>query len=215
MSVVGESLNEEFMGTRATLLSRLKDVGDHRSWEEFYGLYHRLIRNIARKSGMSAEESQEIVQEVFMDLARKLPEFKYNGKTGSFKKFLKNLVGWRVVDQLRKRKPYDCSPEAQQEIDRMASPDPIQEIWETEWGRNLLDAAMEKTREKVDPRNYQIFDLATTHGMRSTEISKLLRISVARVYVARHRVALKVKLELRALRGRFESELTQFQKESF
>lgn len=45
--------------TRQTLLNRLKSWDDQASWREFFNLCWRLLHSIARKSGLSEEETQE------------------------------------------------------------------------------------------------------------------------------------------------------------
>ena len=51
------SANEErteFIPTRASLLSRLKDGTADEGWREFFEIYWKLIYNTARRSGFSA-----------------------------------------------------------------------------------------------------------------------------------------------------------------
>jgi DNA-directed RNA polymerase specialized sigma24 family protein len=67
---------DELIPTRWTLLSRLKDAADADSWQEFFDTYWRLIYGVARKAGLTEVEAQEVVQEVVIGVARKLPEFR-------------------------------------------------------------------------------------------------------------------------------------------
>ena len=54
---------DEFIPTRASLLSRLKDWEDQTSWREFFDTYGRLIYGVARKAGLADAEAQDAVQE--------------------------------------------------------------------------------------------------------------------------------------------------------
>ena len=45
---------EDWIPTRQSLLSRLRDWDDKESWEDFFNTYWRLIYNVARQSGLSA-----------------------------------------------------------------------------------------------------------------------------------------------------------------
>src|SRR5215470_10577978 len=89
--------------TRPSLLQRLKDPQDNRSWQEFNDIYGRLIFGFSLKAGLTEDEAQEVVQETLIAVARNLPEFRYDPKLCSFKTWLLNLSNWRVQDQLRKR----------------------------------------------------------------------------------------------------------------
>ena len=68
----------EFIPTRRSLLSRLKDWDDQESWRDFFDTYGKLIYGLARKSGLSDAEAQDAVQETLMAVAKEMPGFKYD-----------------------------------------------------------------------------------------------------------------------------------------
>ena len=51
--------------TRSSLLARLKDTADQRSWQQFNDTYSRLIFGFALKAGLTETEAEEVVQDVF------------------------------------------------------------------------------------------------------------------------------------------------------
>ena len=75
--------DDEFIPTRRSLLSRLKDWEDQASWQEFFDTYSRLIYCIAVKAGLTDAEAQDVVQETVIVVARKIPGFKYDPALGS------------------------------------------------------------------------------------------------------------------------------------
>src|SRR5215468_8087965 len=91
--------------TRATLLARLVNCDDQVSWQEFFDIYWRLIYSVARRSGLTDAEAQDVVQDTMVAVARHMPTFKYDPAIGSFKGWLLNLTRWRVIDQMRRRVP--------------------------------------------------------------------------------------------------------------
>src|SRR5262249_41205387 len=84
-------------------------------------------------------------------------------------------------------------------ISNPAAENAFEEMWDEEWRRNLIDAAMEKVKRMVHPQHYQIFYLHSIKHLPAREIGQLLGVSVAKVYVVRHRVARLVKRHLRSL----------------
>ena len=92
------------LATRPSLLNRLKAGDDTQGWQDFYRLYGPLIRNFARKAGLTEDEAEEVVQETAVSVARNLPGYTYDPKVCAFKTWLLNLTQWRVTDQLRKRR---------------------------------------------------------------------------------------------------------------
>ena len=94
---------DELIPTRQSLLVRLKDADDHKSWQDFLNTYGPFIYGVAVKSGLTMVEAQEVVQETVISVSKKMPEFTYDPKVGAFKGWLMRLTHWRIKDQLRKR----------------------------------------------------------------------------------------------------------------
>src|SRR5713101_7636162 len=93
--------------TRPSLLNRLKSGDDAESWQEFYRVYGKLVRDFAIQAGLTDTEADEVVQETAIAVARHLPEFRYDPKVCRFKTWLLNQTSWRVKDQLKRRRRWD------------------------------------------------------------------------------------------------------------
>ncbi|MBI3418252.1 MAG: sigma-70 family RNA polymerase sigma factor [Verrucomicrobia bacterium] len=205
--------------TRPSLLHRLKSGDDTQSWQEFYKIYGGLIRFFATKAGLTADEAEEVVQETAIGVARRLPEFTYDPKVCRFKTWLLNLTRWRIQDQIRKRRraagfaaespprtggtpafpPDDTASTAT--IERIADP-AVPEFgseWDAAWEKNLLERALQLVRERIDERQFQVFDLYAVKGWPPGDVALTLGISVARVYLTKHRVSVLVKREVKRL----------------
>src|SRR5713226_9686672 len=89
--------------TRPSLLNRLRAGDDAESWQEFYRVYGKLVRDFAIQAGLTDTEADEVVQETAIAVARHLPEFHYDPKVCRFKTWLLNQSSWRIKDQLKKR----------------------------------------------------------------------------------------------------------------
>lgn len=198
----------EFIPTRRSLLSRLKDWNDQESWRVFFDTYWKLIYNAAVRAGLNEAEAQDVVQETVMAVSKNMPGFSYDPAKGSFKTWLMRQTNWRIADQFRKRLPLafqtddpaHCEPTAT--IDDL--PDPavpaLETLWEEEWERNLLDAALRRVRARVDAKHFQIYDLCVCKQWPPSKVARDLRINPARVYLAKHRVGILLKKELHYLR---------------
>ena len=188
---------EEFIPTRYSLLSRLQNWDDQESWRDFFDTYWRLIYSIAVKSGLSDAEAQDVVQETVICVAKDIDTFKRERQFGSFKGWLRNLTRWRIADQLRKRAP-NTSAGGQSAngsttvLEPGELPDPVNEdlerIWDAEWQSNLMDAALDRVRRRVKEEHYQIFDLYVVRQWPASKVAKILEVSVAQVYLVKHRL---------------------------
>ncbi|HMC26287.1 MAG TPA: sigma-70 family RNA polymerase sigma factor [Verrucomicrobiae bacterium] len=201
----------EFIPTRESLLSRLKDWDDAESWREFFERYWRLIYSVARKSGLTEMESQEVVQETLITVSRNIPDFKYNRKEGSFKSWLLHTTRWKINDQLRKRQREDAvlhrraSPltDRTATIERVADPAPpgLEGLWDEEWENNIVTMAIDRVKQQVKPRQYQIFDLYVVKKWPLGKITSTLGVNMGQIYLAKHRIGSLIKKEVRNLQG--------------
>lgn len=197
--------------TRKSLILRLQDWQDQRSWDEFYRTYWRLIYAVAVKSGLREEEAWDVVQETILGIAKQSKKQMYDPKQGSFKHWLWNMTRWRINDQFRNRKKDTAMA---LDGDAVAETNPMEGIpdtsasfealWDEEWKNNLMKAALERVKMLVSPKQYQIFHSNVIRGMSPAEIKKKLNVSAAQVYLAKHRVGAVLKRELEYLRSQEE-----------
>lgn len=204
--------------TRPSLLNRLKSGDDAESWQEFYRVYGKLVRDFALQAGLTDTEADEVVQETAIAMARNLPEFRYDPKVCRFKTWLLNQTSWRIKDRIKKRqraeRPAGGSPvPPSDDTARTATinrvPDPaaanLDTLFETQWRKNLLAAALERVKPKFSLKQFQIFDLHALKEWPAADVAKSLGVSLANVYVTKHRIAAAVKKEM----ARMERELEQ------
>jgi len=71
--------------TRPSLLHRLKTGGDTDSWQGFYRVCGKLMRDFAIQAGLTDTEADQVVQETLIAVSRHLPEFRYDPKVCRFK----------------------------------------------------------------------------------------------------------------------------------
>ena len=74
--------------TRPSLLNRLKSGDDAESWQAFYRIYGKLVRDFSIQAGLTDTEADEVVQETAIATARHLPEYRYDPKVCRFKTWL-------------------------------------------------------------------------------------------------------------------------------
>ncbi len=202
---------DELIPTRQSLLSRLKDWDDQDSWKEFFDTYWKLVYGVAIKSGLSDAEAQDVVQETVLSVAKKMHQFKYDPATGSFKNWLLLITRRRIADHLRRiyREPakHEHDPKADETsrtstIERIPGEAAIEVIWDEEWHKNLLDAAIKRVRHQVDPKQFQIFDSYVLKQWPVKDVKQTLGVSATQVYLAKHRISSLIKKEIQKLEAK-------------
>ncbi len=155
--------SDEWIPTRKSLLTRLKNWDDQEGWREFFETYWRLIYGVARKADLNDAEAQEVVQETVIAIAKKMKkgEFKYDPARGSFKGWLLTLTQWRVSDQLRKRRQgarrhpdLAGKTELMEAVPDDAAEERLSQSWDAEWQNNLMQVALGKVKARVSARTY-------------------------------------------------------------
>jgi len=197
----------DLIPTRRSLVSRLRKWDDQESWQEFFSTYWKLIYSVALKAGLTDEEAEDVVQETVLSVAKKMDTFKYDPEVCSFRGWLMHVTRLRIIDQFRKRQP-GVSAKTPQNSDtsRTATiervPDPtlvLDSIWEEEWQKNVVDAAMERVKRRVKPDHYQIFYLNAVKKLGVRKVASMVGVNVAQVYLVKHRIGTLIKKEIQKL----------------
>jgi RNA polymerase sigma-70 factor (ECF subfamily) len=212
--------------TRPSLLNRLKTGGDSDSWEQFYLVYGKIVRDFAMQAGLSITEADDVVQETAIAMARHLPEFRYDPKVCRFKTWLLNQASWRIKHRFKNRQkegawlttpsapllpssaPHGADPDRTATSNR--APDTaatdLDTVFETQWRKNLFTAALEQVKEKFSLKQFQIFDLLVVQEWPAAKVARSFGVTLANVYVTRHRISAAIKREIKRLEHRLEQE---------
>jgi RNA polymerase sigma factor (sigma-70 family) len=203
---------DDLHATRHTLIQRLKDLEDQESWQDFFNTYWRLIYSVAVRSGLTDSEAHDVVQETVLTIVRKIGDFEPGAEHGSFRSWLLHATRWRITDQLRKRARVPAqSMHASDDtartstIERVADPssEDLEAHWESHWKQNLMDAAIENVKARVDAEDYQLFDRHVLKGETAISVARKLGSRLSRVYLVKYRVSRMLAKEVKRLEKKF------------
>ena len=198
---------EEFLPTRKSLLTRLKNWDDQEGWREFFETYWRLIYSVAMKAGFKDAEAQDIVQETVIAVAKKMRGFKYDPQIGSFKAWLLLNVRSRIADHLRKSNRQPALAGAGTGSDSWLNtvenlPDPsanLEATWDEEWEKNIFAAAVDRVKTEVSAKQFLMFDLYVLKSAPIRKITRSLGVNAAQVYMAKYRISRLLQSEIKRL----------------
>lgn len=198
--------NPRSLLTRASLLFRLRDWDDSNSWEEFYRLYRKLVYGLARRSGLSHAEAEDVVQDVFKRVAETIQNFETKPQRGSFRAWLMNLTRWRIADKFRARPP-GAPHETRRDdgtgtgtLERLPDPNANDDAaWETEWQNNLLEVALARLARRAPAKHFQAFELYARQHWPVLRVARELGLNPASVYLINHRLTKQLKAEVARL----------------
>jgi RNA polymerase sigma factor (sigma-70 family) len=178
--------------TRVSVIQRARR-GDA---DEFARIYAPLAFAMARKFGLSEADAGDVSQQVILELLQLLPTFEYDRGKGSFKGLVKKIVRNRAADMLRRRMPPGDESVLERALHANGSPD---EVFEREWYKAHLVAALERVRAEVQPTTLQSFQLAVLCEWPIEQVAETLGLSANQVSQNKRRVFARLKEHLAEL----------------
>jgi len=189
--------------TRVTLIERVKDGKDEKSWEEFVTIYKQYLYTVVRNMQLSHHDTEEILQDVFVKVWDKLADFQYYPKKGRFRFWLCTIAKNTVVDYIRRQRA-DIerldkieSGERENYLSRISVPE-IDSIAEKEWQNFVANLALKNVTESRGAKEVECFSLFVK-GKAITEIAKILGLSENSVYIYKARVQELLRKEIKFL----------------
>lgn len=183
--------------TSISLLERLRQPGEAEAWARLVELYTPLLYSWACRMGLQEQDAADLVQEVFMVLVQKLPEFVYD-RQRSFRGWLRTILANKLRDRQRRAIAFPCGHEEGVLANR-AGPDDFEAIWDAEYRQNLVARALELMQAEFQPTTWKACWEAVVSGRPTADIAADLGITVDAVYAAKSRVLRRLRQRLEGL----------------
>ncbi|MCB1231968.1 MAG: sigma-70 family RNA polymerase sigma factor [Verrucomicrobiae bacterium] len=198
-----------FPRTRITLIQRLPDSSDREAWEAFVDLYGPIIFAFARHRGCQGSDAADVVQEVLAKVTRRMRSFEFDPAKGRFRTWLYTVVKTHLIDRSRResaRPHLVMGAGTDQLIDQWQdeSEDP-NDIWETEYRRQLLHRALPTLQAQFSQKTWMAFRRTALEEADPAQVASELGMTLGSVYVAKSRVLAKLREKIAQLESEWES----------
>ena len=188
--------------TRETLLLRLRDSYDEKSWEEFVKYYRSYIYTVVLRTGLSYEDTQDVTQDILLKAWKGLPSFEYDSEQCKFRTWLSRVCRNCLRDCAKSKR----AKLARLKVDDVAdveefmgySEAEIEKIAEVEWKNYIAEMAWERVSGEFSETVLQAFRLHAEECPVS-DIATRLDIPENSVYVYRTRVRKALMKEIMRL----------------
>ena len=107
-------------------------------------------------------------------------------------------------DDQRLRDSLSLFPAYGSVVDKLAPGPDIEKAWDEEWENTLLEAAMAAVKQRVSPKQYQIFYFHAFKKLPARQVAERLGVTLSEVYLAMYKVSALVKKEARKLESRID-----------
>jgi RNA polymerase sigma-70 factor, ECF subfamily len=191
--------------TSLTLIERVKSQ-DPAAWQRLVDLYSPLVFSWGRRSGLSGEDSGDLVQDVFLEVVANMARFRRDRAGDTFRGWLRVIARNKIRLRFRKEaeRPQAAGGTAaqirvQDLVDgRGGESDSIPPDEGDEWS-DLLQWGLEVVRSEFEARTWQAFWLTVVEQRSSADVGQELQMTPAAVRQAKHKVLRRLRCELEGL----------------
>jgi RNA polymerase sigma-70 factor (ECF subfamily) len=182
--------------TRISLLMRVRDLADWRSWDEFDAIYRPLISGYLGGLGVKRFDVEDLTQEVLRRLIARLPTLEVDRRRARFRTYLWKITYNALVDGARRRKVRDRAED--EWVRRFSDADwslgrTLKETWILQHRRRILEVVWPQAQASASPTAWACFEGTLIQRRPAAEIAAELGITKNAVYVHAHRVLKDVR----------------------
>ncbi|MEP6923181.1 MAG: RNA polymerase sigma factor [Pyrinomonadaceae bacterium] len=183
-SSVGERQNVDYE------LAQRAARGDMTAFEQIYGRHHRRVYSLCLRMTQNPPEAEDLTQEVFIQLFRKLGSFR--GES-AFTTWLHRLTVNQVLMHFRKRSVRD-----EKTTEDGETPDQIVSGTENPQAMPIVDRlALDKAIAQLPPGYRTVFILHDVEGYEHEEVARMMKISTGTSKSQLHKARMKLRILLR------------------
>ena len=189
--------------TSESLLIRLQSVADNgegidqTAWRQFVEIYAPLIFSWARKIGLQANDSSDLVQDVLTLAFQKLPSFRYD-RSRSFRGWLRTVTLNKYRETIR-RKSTQQAVASHSVLEQLQQLPVAESTWDLDYARLLVAQTMEQMRDDFAKPTWQALKMVMVEQTRVDQAAELTGVSPWTIYSARSRLMKRLRLELDGL----------------
>jgi RNA polymerase sigma-70 factor (ECF subfamily) len=188
---------DDISKTRRSLLLRIRDTQDARSWTEFVAIYEPLVYRLARKHGFQHADALELTQEVLLAVSKSIDRWNADPACGSFRGWLFRVTRNLMINLLVKQRRHPRAV-GNTDFQRLLAqvPDPALDesaVFDLEYRRSLFRWAAEQVKSEFRPTTWQAFWKTCVDGLAVKDVAQELELSVGAIYVARSRVMARLR----------------------
>lgn len=173
--------------------------GNQTAWEQLVGIYQPLIANWLRRHSIPAQDAADVAQEIMAIMIKEIPKFEHSGRTGAFRRWLRNVTANRVRQFWRDGR---IRPKATGDSDFRLMlnelEDPNSEMtkrWNEQHDIHVLQQITALIEEEFTDKSMQIFRRHVVSQAPANEVAEEFGITVAGVYQVKSRVMRRLRQE--------------------
>jgi len=180
----------------------LTDWRNGKEWNSFFSQYYPFLKNLALSYKLPSQDVDDVVQEVFLTMAKHFRDKKFDSSKGAFHSWVTTMAKWRMIDIIRrnqtKARLITSGDDVLMEMQPDEDCDPHDKHEREHRFQVVRDALSNLKTQRVN-KEYEIFCDMYLRDMSKEELMAKYKTSASGVYLAKHRVMKKLKAEISRL----------------
>ena len=185
--------------TRASLIQRLSDGGDEKSWEDFSGIYSSYIYAVIHRMGVGHEDCKDLTQSVLVKVWKGLGAYSYDREKCKFRTWLGTVCRNTAINFSKSKQGREnqrkISGEPQLIIDLQKNQPEIDMIIENEWKLFISQKAWDKVQNQFNEVTLSVYKFCI-EGEKVKDVAEKLGLAENTIFIYRKRVQQAIKREI-------------------
>ncbi len=194
-SPLDSGTEESFGQTTTLLLARLHDSRDEEAWKLFDSRFRGVVLSAALRLGLSQSDAEDAAQDTMYQSIRDYQAGKYDRSRGRLSSWIIAIAHHRIIDIQRRKKHAMRGGDEVDQGTPLGSLESVTRAFEQALERRIFEQAWEHVREKdgASTSTIRAFELTALRGVPPSQAALECNMSVDQVYVARNRIATKLR----------------------
>lgn len=184
----------------------LNNWSDDKEWNAFFTHYHSFLKNLAISYKLPSQDVDDVVQEVFITMAKHFRDKKFDSNRGAFHSWVTQFAKWRMIDIIRRNQTRAKIIISGDDLLMESQPDETADLdnkYELEHQREIVIKALKNLSANKANKELKIFHDIFFNDLSQEELMEKHNTNASGIYLAKHRVLKKLKTEIAALQTEY------------
>jgi RNA polymerase sigma-70 factor (ECF subfamily) len=183
--------------TNTSLIRRVRNLEDARSWSEFVELYEPLLLSYVRSRSVDVNDARDVVQLIFIKLLRALPNMDFDPQRARFRTWLWQVTMNALSDHFRQQKSRGKAEQGWRDVSGATgavedSGEPDKQ-WVDAHRQRVLEFVLPKVQAKTQAKSWHCFEQFILRRRTCKEIAPEVELTPNAVCVNANRVLERVR----------------------
>jgi RNA polymerase sigma-70 factor (ECF subfamily) len=186
--------------TSFTLLDRLQNPQDTEAWQLLEKIYKPVLRNWLRHHALQPSDHDDITQEIFLVVCKRLADFRHNHRPGAFRTWLRTIAHNRLQHFWRDGRYRPGAGDFEKYLEQLEDPSSaLSAEWNRQHDLHVLRQLLEVIQPDFHLPTWQAFHQVVLGKQPPAQVARDLGMSLNAVLIAKSRVLQRLRQEAQGL----------------